>query len=345
MPDLRKDPIIGRWVIIAKERAKRPSDLIEEPAKRSTGFCPFCPGNEEKTPKELYAHCYPRNTGNAQEWELRIVPNKYPALVSEGEIEPKKNNIYEYMEGVGSHEVVIETPEHDSHMGLYEPSQVELVMRSYQERIYALKQNSRNCYIMIFKNHGKQAGASLDHPHSQLISLPIIPKRVKEEIDGSLTHYQKTQHCIFCDIIEHERKRTSRIVYENNRFIAIAPFASRFPFETWLLPKQHQSHFEYISPEDRQDLAESLLFVLKQLNNLLENPPYNYMLHSSPCNQPACEFPHYHWHLEITPKLTQVAGFEWGTGFYINPIPPEAAAEHLRLPSNTIAHPFTQLAH
>jgi len=330
MSELRKDPVIGRWVIIASERAKRPTDFfVEAPKPPSPGFCPFCPGNEDKTPKELLAYQYPIESNPDSRWWLRVVPNKFPALVKAGDLEKSRDGIFEKLSGIGAHEVIIETPDHQSSMADFDLAQIEEVLKAYKERILDLKKDERFQYIMIFKNHGKQAGASLDHSHSQLIALPIVPKRVNEEIEGSLRYHRIHNRCVYCDMIQQEKASDLRIVHENKTFVCLNPYASRFPFEMWILPKAHQSHFEKTPSETIAGFAEILSHSLKRIKTVLSNPSYNYMLHTGPCGE-AGDYPHYHWHLEITPKLTQVAGFEWGTGFYINPMPPEKAAEYLR---------------
>jgi UDPglucose--hexose-1-phosphate uridylyltransferase len=207
-----------------------------------------------------------------------------------------------------------------------------------------LKKDPNVIYILLFKNHGREAGASLDHPHSQLITLPIIPKRVKEEIDGGKEYYSFRERCVFCDIVKYETQKHKRIVVENQDFIAICPFASRFPFETWIIPKTHSIHFYDLQKNELRSFAESLQTVLHKIKVVLNDPPFNFMLHTAPCNAKPSELPHFHWHLEITPKLTNVAGFEWGTGFYINPMPPELAADFLRRESDSSSQNEPQTA-
>ncbi len=330
MPELRKDPIIGRWVIIASERGKRPTDFPTAKKEFKGGFCPFCAGNEEKTPGEILAFRKEGSPENGRDWWIRVVPNKFPALNEEGGLNRAGEGMYDKMNGLGHHEVVIETPNHELSMGDYDVKQVEEIIWAYRERYLALSKDSRLRYILIFKNHGREAGASLDHPHSQIISLPIVPKRVKEEIDGSLHYYNFKERCVFCDMIRHEERSQNRIVLENDDFISFSPFAARFPFETWIIPKRHCSHFKDIESSEVPTFAAILRDTLKRIKTVLDDPPFNFMLHTAPCTDPTQKYPHYHWHLEITPKLTHIAGFEWGTGFYINPIPPENAAEYLR---------------
>ncbi len=328
MPELRRDPIIGRWVIISTERAKRPSDLTVEKSKSRGGFCPLCPGNEDKTPQEVFAFREANTPPDSPGWKLRVVPNKFPALKTEGDLNKRGEGIYDKMNGLGTHEVIIETIKHDANASSLTTDEFKNILLAYKQRISELKKDSRFRYISIFKNFGEVAGASLEHPHSQIIALPVIPKRSMEEFEGAQTYYSYKDRCVFCDIINQEISDGRRIVYENDRFLAYAPFASRFPFETCLLPKKHISAFEDTDDNIFTSMAEALSLVLKKINTALDFPPYNYILHSSPFNKNVNDF--YHWHFEIIPRLTRVAGFEWGSGFYINPTPPEHAAQYLR---------------
>lgn len=327
MPELRRDPIMNRWVIIASERAKRPSDFRRSKQTNLISFCPFCPGNEEKTPQEIYR--FPVDAPES-DWKIRVVPNKFPALILDGELQRSHDGVYEKMDGLGAHEVVIETPLHNIDFADYDNRHVLSILTIYRDRMLQLGQDPRFQYVLIFKNKGTEAGASLDHPHTQIIALPIVPKRVQEEMTGCKGYYRIRKSCLFCKILEKERQDSSRIVFENDEFISFEPFAARFPFETWILPKVHQAHFFEITDSQVKSLAEALRHTLCQLKLVLEDPPYNFMLHTSPRKILSNKLPYYHWHLEITPKMTQVAGFEWGTGFYINPVPPEQAAQYLR---------------
>lgn len=328
MPELRKDPVLGRWVIIATERGKRPTDFASGKEVVKAGFCPFCEGNEDKTPPEVLAYRDPSTRPNTPGWWLRCVPNKFPALSVEGDLDRRGEGMYDLMNGVGAHEVLIETPEHDASFARYAQRQVEEIIWSWRDRVMELRKDIRFHYILIFKNHGREAGASLDHPHTQLIAIPIVPKRVREEMQGAHQYYDFKERCVFCDIIKQEIASGLRVVEENQHFVAFAPFASRFPFETWILPKRHESHFENLQKTDVVELSQILRNTLKRISDLLDDPPYNFIVHTSPLNEQA--LPHFHWHIEVMPKLTKVAGFEWGTGFYINPTPPEDAARFLR---------------
>jgi UDPglucose--hexose-1-phosphate uridylyltransferase len=329
VPELRKDPITGRWVIIATDRAKRPSDFVREKVEiRGAGFCPFCSGNETKTPPEILAYRKDGSERNKPGWSLRVVPNKFPALGIEGTLNRQGEGLYDKMNGIGAHEVIIETPEHQHTLATMPVRGVEDVLWAYRDRILDLKKDRRFKYVLIFKNHGDAAGASLEHTHSQLIALPVVPKRVREEVDSAKEYYSYKERCIFCDIIRQEMEDGVRMIAENASFIAMAPYAPRFPFEMWVVPKIHQSAFEESQKHEFEHLAAMLKDMLTRLDKVLDSPAYNHIIHTSPIPEASNDY--YHWHLEIMPKLTKVAGFEWGTGFYINPTPPEESAKFLR---------------
>ena len=328
MPELRKDPIVGRWIIISTERAKRPTDIATKPEVKKGGFCPFCHGNEDKTPPEIMAYRDNGTKPNTAGWQMRVVSNKFPALMTEGELNRAGDGIYDKMGGLGAHEVIIETPDHELTLSTLPISGVKNVLHAYKERLIDLKKDQRLRYVMIFKNNGEAAGASLEHPHSQLIALPIVPKRVREELFGSQNYFEYKERCLFCDIIRQEIEREIRMIEETDCFITISPFAPRFPFETWIMPKIHKAAFENISDDEISSLAVILQNTLKRMDKILNYPAYNFVIHSAPFHDNQSES--YHYHIEIMPKLTKVAGFEWGTGFYINPMPPELAAKYLR---------------
>ena len=329
MPELRKDPITGRWVIIATERAKRPTDFVREKVEiRGAGFCPFCAGNEAKTPPEILAYRKDGGARNTPGWSLRVVPNKFPALGIEGTMNRQGEGLYDKMNGIGAHEVIIETPEHQHTMATMPVRGVEDVLWAYRDRILDLKKDRRFKYALIFKNHGDAAGASLEHTHSQLIALPVVPKLVREELTSAKEYYGYKERCIFCDIIRQEMEDGVRVIAENESFVTIAPYAPRFPFEMCIVPKVHQSAFEESQKHEFGHLAAMLKDMLSRLDRVLDFPAYNHIIHTSPI--PDASNDYYHWHLEIMPKLTKMAGFEWGTGFYINPTPPEESAKFLR---------------
>jgi len=327
MPELRKDYVTDTWVIISTIRSSRPGDFKDVSKKTPPEKCPFCYGNEHLTPPELLAY---RKNGppNSSGWWIRAVPNLYPALQIEGAVNRRVNQLFHRVNGVGAHEVIIETPEHDAHLSTLSDFQVQEVITAYVHRYLDLIRDKRFKYILIFKNHGVRAGASLSHPHSQLIATPIVPGRIMEEVNAAQRYYESTGGtCIYCEIVETELEEEKRIVAENESFIALSPYAARFPFETWILPKAHEMAFEDITDAERAPLARMMKDVLGRLYQCLEDPPYNYYIHTAPCDRKETK---YHWHLEITPRLTETAGFERGTGFYINPVMPEDAAAILR---------------
>ncbi|MEX2264343.1 MAG: galactose-1-phosphate uridylyltransferase [Bryobacteraceae bacterium] len=329
MPELRKDPVTGRWVIISTDRARRPTDFSRDPVPIASpnGFCPFCYGNEQKTPPEIMAF-RPRGEPNQPGWTLRVVPNKFPALGIEGELNRQGEGMFDRMTGIGAHEVIVETPDHEARLVDLSERQVEDLLWAFRDRMLDLKKDKRLCYIVIFKNHGEAAGASLAHSHSQIIALPVVPKRVREELDGAKTYFTYKERCAYCDVIRQETQSGARLVTETDMFVVLQPYAPRFPFETLILPKRHRSHFEDADAPSFQNLAWVLRSTLRKLDKVLECAPYNFVIHTAPIQQAPME--HYHWHVEIMPKLTKVAGFEWATGFYINPTPPEEAARFLR---------------
>ena len=329
MPELRRDPIVGRWVIIATERARRPSQFQRKMDEPEGGLCPFCPGHEDKTPREVYySGRSPAAPANTPGWKVRVIPNRYPALMIEGDLDRQAEGIYDRMNGVGAHEVVIETPEHGKELGDLSDQEVTEVLFAFKARVVDLRNDLRFRYILLFKNHGSAAGATLEHSHSQLIALPVTPRQVAEEIEGAKRHYDHRERCIFCDIAGQERKDRSRLIFENDEFVVFAPWAPRSPFETWILPKRHESNFE-AEPKERLGLcAQALRTTVRRIGSALGRPAYNFMVHTNPLRDPPSLS--YHWHIELMPALTQVAGFEWGSGFHINPVPPEEAAEFLR---------------
>jgi len=328
MPDLRKDPIVGRWVIVAKGRAKRPHDFASQPQLHHGRFCPFCEGSERATPHEILAYRGHGSAANGKGWRVRVVPNKFPALEIEGDLQKRGDGIYDMMRGVGAHEVIIESPNHVLSTSDLSDKQLREVFWVYRDRLADLKKDRRLVYGLIFKNVGAAAGASLEHTHSQLIATPIVPVVVRDEMNGSLEFFRYRGRCVFCDMIHQELAAEARIVLDSPGFVAIAPFASRFPFETWILPKQHSSHYENIQKAGVDELARVMRQVIARIEAAVDRPAYNYVLHTAPFD--SHELGHYHWHIEIIPRLTNTAGFEWGTGFYINPVPPEEAAAFLR---------------
>jgi UDPglucose--hexose-1-phosphate uridylyltransferase len=324
--------VVGRWVIIAAERAKRPQDFVPNGkapvAKNGGDNCPFCPGHEGQTPPEIMAYRPGAAHPNSPGWTLRVVPNKYPALQIEGEMDARAHGLYDRMNGIGAHEVIIETPDHDATLATMPLEAAEAMLRAFVDRMADLEKDRRFKYIQIFKNVGEAAGASLEHPHCQLIATPVVPKRIVEELAGGLAHFKYKERCVFCDILRQESDDGDRLVFADDLIVSFVPYAPRFPFEIQIMPRRHVSSFKDIAEEEIKHLAIHIRLVIGKMDGLLREPPYNLVLHTAPCG--SGELDHYHWHIEIIPKLAKVAGFEWGTGFYINPTIPEQVANDLR---------------
>lgn len=336
MPELRKDPIIGRWVIIATERAKKPDLLSSREEQDSKESCPFCEGNESQTPPEVYAIRPKHTPANSPGWELRVVPSIAPFLRVEGDLERRGKGLYDIMSGVGAHEVVIETNAHIANIADLSEEQILKVINCHIDRMADLEKDKRFKYVLVFKNYGWIAGGGrARHSRSQLIATPVNPKRVKEELVGARQYYDFHERCVFCDILKQEMESKDRLILDIDGFIAIVPFAARFPFEIWILPKKHSCDFINLDSGSRVGLASILKKTLQKLKIGLNDPPYNYVVHTAPFRRQKTGYWRsidydFHWHIEIIPRLTRVAGFEWGTGFYICPVMPEDAAKFLR---------------
>jgi UDPglucose--hexose-1-phosphate uridylyltransferase len=332
MPQLRQDPTTKEWVIISTERARRPHNFKKAaPQSEKPPFkkdCPFCPGNEHMTPPETLAY---RKDGqaNGQGWWVRVVPNKFPALLPEGSLERKEERgFFRMMDGVGAHEVVIGSPIHNQVFSLMNDFHVAEVLLAYRERYLALRQDPRIKLIIIFKNHGPGAGTSLEHTHSQIVATAVVPSNIRKKLDEATRHYDDYGRCVYCDLIEEELNDGKRVVMENEKFVVFHPFASRSPFETWIIPKEHQASFGLISIEDSKLFSKVLKETLFRLHSKLNDPDYNYVIHTAPLKDE--EEDYYHWHLQIIPRLTTPAGFEMGSGIYINVSLPEETAQFLR---------------
>jgi len=330
MSELRRDPVLDRWVIIAPARGARPYEFATAREQGGEGAgatpCPFCPGNEAMTMPEVLAY---RGAGGPNEpgWSLRVVPNKFAALEASGAPDPREEGFYRRREGAGVHEVIIETPEHERHMVHMTDAQVADVLRAYRDRIAALGRDPSLRYVVIFKNHGRWAGASLRHSHSQLVALPFIPPLPGAELEAARRYREEHGRCGFCDLARRESEAGARVVAETEDFLVFVPYAARFPYEVWIVPKAHEAVFEDLPDARRDRLALTLRDVLGRLGRALDEPDYLYYLHTAPLRERAAD---YHWHLEIMPALTQVAGFERGSGLYINDVSPEDAARRLR---------------
>lgn len=328
MSELRKDPVTGRWVIIATERRKRLSDFSLEAVEMAPDpSCPFCEGHEQMTPRELLAHRH-GTPADSPGWTLRVVPNQFPVLRVEGTLDRQGDGMFDKMNGIGAHEVVIESPHHLDTLATMEEGRIEAVLWACRERVQDLKRDQRFRTIIVFKNHGAAAGSSIAHSHSQVVALPIVPREVRDEVEGARAHFAAKERCVFCDIVRQEEADGRRLIAGNADMVALAPYASRFPFETWVLPRRHQSRFEDAPRHEVGSLARLLRDLLQRMNKALRVPPYNLLIRSAPVAEAVDDS--YHWHVEIIPTLTKATGFERATGLHLNPTAPEEAAEVLR---------------
>ena len=328
MPELRRDALSDTWVIIAPERASRPQ-AKKKKKEPPMPHCPFCEGAEAKSDIVPYATCAATfdKKGN---WVTRILNNKFPALKPSEELtEEDFEHIYHQMGGVGGHEILVESPEHKHYKWSNMPKeQLITVLKNYQCRYAYWRKDPRIAYLSIFRNHGKVAGASVKHPHSQMIATPLVPPRVEKEMDKMKKHKQKTGKCLICHMAKFEEKVEQRIIMENDHFLAFSNFAPRFPYETTIIPKKHRDTIEDITEKEMESLADFLSGLFEKFDKLLDDPPYNLILHVSPIKMRGLDY--FHWHIEIIFRLSQPAGFEWGSGIYINSVAPEVAAEKLR---------------
>jgi UDPglucose--hexose-1-phosphate uridylyltransferase len=327
MPELRQNFFTKEWVIIATERAKRPEELathrVVEPLPARVETCAFCPGNESKTPPEVM-----RYPVNGEPWQVRVIPNKFAALSSD--VQPVRNlqHLRRRVNGFGFHEVIIDSPDHSKCMALLSDEQVAKILGIYKQRYKMLSQDPRISYITIFKNHGVDAGASLQHPHSQLIATPVIPSQVRHRLHEALRHYDDVGECMFCHMVEREVEDQTRVVLKNEYFVAMEVFASATPFATHIFPLRHMASFGDIAEKEVIDLARILRMLLAKIYVGLENPDLNFTIRSGPAEYAGAR--HFHWYMSVIPRLTRVAGFELGSGMFINTVLPEDAAEFLR---------------
>lgn len=334
MHELRKDPIMGRWVAVLTP-SKTPGEYALRRESIGKTPCILCEGREGETPPEITSIRRGGTLPNTSGWWVRVIPSFAPILQVEGELGRRGVGMYDKMNSIGANEIIIETPEHDKRPEDMGFEHMIRIVRIYRERIADLEKDSRLRYILIYKNSGKSAGAIYSHPHSQVIATPITPKRVKEELEGAKQYYAMKERCIFCDIMREELRVGQRIILETKNFIAFCPFAQRFPFEFWVMPKRHSCAFQEMSSEETEDLGVILCTSMKKLGTVLKNPPYNFIIHTAPNRVPRRNHWHtlgedYHWHIEVMPRLTSVSGFEWGSGFYVVGTSPEDAAKYLR---------------
>ncbi|MBQ3834510.1 MAG: galactose-1-phosphate uridylyltransferase [Elusimicrobia bacterium] len=331
MIELRKDIISSRWVIINDTRDFQ-LDVPQPMSKEAVGACPFCVGNENLIPSPI--SCYDKNGAKInvmdKDWHIKVIPNNKPILTIEGNIIRKAEGIYDKMKGVGAHEIFIEAQEHDdSHLYDNKQNLVACIL-AMQDRINDLRNDTRLEYILIYRNHGAAYGETVTHPHFQLVALPFIPKAVADEISISKKHYEFRERCLFCDVIDQELATKTRIVMETENFVSFIPFASRFPFETWIFPKEHTFDYRVLNDKNKiEDLAEVVIGVTRKLFKALgRNISYTLLLHSYPLKENKMD--HFHWHIEVIPRLAKYSGFDLVSGMYVNPTVPEESAKFLR---------------
>jgi UDPglucose--hexose-1-phosphate uridylyltransferase len=327
MPELRQNIQTKEWVIIATERAKRPEELTRKVTPKAVAHhvatCPFCPGNEDKTPPEIL-----RVPVGNDGWQVRVVPNKFAALTRDAQPARTIHRSRRSIAGFGVHDVIIDTPDHAQGTAVMDDSHISNVLRTYKSRYDALSLDGRIAHVTIFKNHGVDAGTSLEHPHSQLIATPIISTQVRSRFQIALQHYDDFGECMFCQMVEEEIAEQKRIVLVTDRFVALEPFASPTPFVTHIYPRRHMASFGDISTAEITDLARTLKTILGKLHHGLGDPDFNYILRCAPAELAGVKY--FHWYVSVIPRLTRVAGFELGSGMFINTGPPETAAEFLR---------------
>jgi UDPglucose--hexose-1-phosphate uridylyltransferase len=327
MPELRQNIITREWVVIAKERAQRPDQFVRPkknipPLPKYQPDCPFCIGNEHLTIRETY-----RLIGD-EGWKVRVVMNKYPALSPEGDRVRHVDGIYRSMTGVGSHEVVIESPRHDLCPALFSVQEMQDVIATYRQRYIGLKKDRRVEAIIIFKNHGESAGTSLPHPHSQIAAMPIVPTQIRNRMEEAIRFFDEMGECVFCRTLRLELLDRHRIVFESEHFVAFIPYAALSPFHLWIFPRRHVSSFDEIFDWEMQDLALNMNTVLGKIYHGLNDPDYNYSIRSVPAQDGNREY--FHWYVTIIPRISKTAGFEIGSGMYINTSVPEESAAFLR---------------
>jgi UDPglucose--hexose-1-phosphate uridylyltransferase len=328
MPELRQNRFTKEWVIMATERARRPEELRVKREARTqlahyVATCPFCPGNEHLAPPEIVRFSQPDGR-----WTVRVVPNKFAALSREGEPTWRIERSRRTINGVGIHDVIVETPDHALTTAQLPPEQVQTILECYRQRFRAVSDDARVAHITIFKNHGVSAGTSLEHPHSQLIGTPVISSQVRQRLYEALRHFDSFGECMFCSMMQEELAEDKRVVLTSEHFVAIEPFASATPFATYIYPRRHSASFGDVSDAELSDLARVLRTMLAKLYLGLDNPDFNYTIRTAPAEVAGVKY--YHWYLSIIPRLTRVAGFELGSGMFINTILPEQATVFLR---------------
>ena len=326
-PQLRRDPIVERWVLVAPERATRPMELTAAAGPRERGPCPFCEGEEARTPHEVYAIRRPGTAVDGPGWQVRVVSNLFPAARGDAApVSAEKPFVAE--PGYGWHEVVIEWPDHQTSLAELPVDHVRTVLAVYRARMSAMSADPQLKHVQVFKNHGLAAGASVEHVHSQILAVSRIPRELEAEMHGAADHFRRQGSCAFCDLLRSELSAGQRVVDLRPNVAAIAAYAGRFPFETWIMPRRHSSSFRDADDEQIADLAVTLHGVLRRLEQIVPDVGYNLVLHTAPIHD--AERPDYHWHWELLPRTTGIAGFELSTGWFVYPVHPVVAAAQMR---------------
>ncbi len=336
MSELRRDPVSGNWVVVASDQE---AGVVLLPAQRITTpreLCPFCPGAESQSNHEILVY-RPQADGapSTTEWLLRVIPNRLPVLRTEVPLEREGIGMFDRISGVGAHEIIVDSPNHDQVLHEFSLDQIRLMLNAWKERLNDLRRDTRLRYFSVFRNQGRRAGARLSHPHSQIIATPTIPQGIRNELSGAREYFEYKERCVFCDLLDQEREEKSRLVVQNRGFLAFCPFASKNPFEVWIVPRLHSHHYGTISGEEIADLAEILRSVAGVLAVSLADPDVNVVLKSAPTPQAhrtkwMTLEEDYHWHVEVIPRIARPTGYEWATGMFVNPTAPEEAAAYLR---------------
>lgn len=328
MSEWRADPVTGQWTIVADDLPLARRDFVLDGVSRPLDTpCPLCEGRELTAGHEIAA-VRERSAPDGPGWTLRVVPNRVPALRVEAGEGGAHEGLFTHRPGLGAHEVVVETPTHDASWYTMTAEELTRVLTAWRDRIADLRRDGRMRAAVAFKNHGVEAGARLTHSHSQIVALPIVPPAIAEELAAAEAHHASTGTCLFCALLTQERAAGVRVVAESADVVALAPYASRTPFETWLLPVRHGARFDQASAADLVALAALMRQVLDQVGRELERPAFNAVLHSAPFDDATDAV--YHWHLELVPRVLRANGLDVGAGLPINPVPPEKAARVLR---------------
>jgi len=329
MPELRRDPIIGHWVIVQTERVRRPADFHRPAGPAQPGPCAFCAGEEHQTPPELLAFRSGEDPErNGADWRVRVVPSRFPALRVEGDLGRRGHGLYDVTNGIGAHEVVIESPAHDATLASLPLPALEEVIAAWRERILDLRRDARFRSVLMVRSHRTASDGARTHPHSVILATPMLPLAVSEELTQARAYFDYRERCPFCDVLYQELADGARVVAASDHVVAFTPFAGRLPFEVWILPRQHAATFERSSEAVRHDVARVLRTVARKLERTLADPPFTLVLHTAPAGE--TDSPYYHWHLELRPAVGPASGTVDQAGFNVNVMPPEDAARYLR---------------